>query len=593
MQDLGLFRDSSRRREKNEFLSSLSKGKGMSEPTPTSSTVAVNSTTVPVQLGADQPWYLRVPSLRRLVFFSVFIFLMAIATMVGGFAYIQHVVTPMAESGSTSITPPIFEPEERGRVVFRDRERINILVLGIDYNYTNQGILYTKGARSDTILVVSLNRDAEFLNVVSIPRDTQVLISEEFGYDKINGAYALGGIEQALETVSEFLEIPLHHYVIVKVRSASQIIDAIDGLPINVEKNMDYDDNWGNLHIHLKKGPQVLNGQQAVGYARFRMDEEGDRGRIRRQQQVVRALGQKLKDPSIIPRLHKIAPIVKENVETDLKIIEMVDLAQLYVDFDFSKMRTGTIVGDDAETNGITFIVPYEPENRKTVRRLLKDSSWIAKSDFRLRVLNGSKDSQAGNRLADQLHVEGMNVVEVATADRSDYEATEVIEHRHLPRARAVMMSVVPGADYRQAYSEQDPPYDLTIVVGNDRAVTREAWNPPPRNYPVYEEPPRQPEPAPEPEEFYPEEEDYRDDEPEFFDPPPAEEVVPPPPEEVPPPPVEEVAPPPPPVEEVAPPPAPLEETIAPPPQPVELPPAPQATPLAPPSPSETDWTSR
>lgn len=470
-----------------------------SSTAPSGTVPVIPGGTVAVQLGPPIPWYRRVPSLRRLVFFSIFVFLMAVGTLVGGFAYIQQVVQPLASSGVDGVGPGIFKQEEHGRVVFQDKERINILVLGIDYNYDSKGMLYTKSARSDTMMVVSLNREAGYLNVVSIPRDTQVLISEEFGYDKINSAYALGGVEQAIETVSEFLRVPIHHYVIVKVSGAKDIVEAIGGLPINVEKDMDYDDNWGHLHIHLKKGPQVLNGEQAVGYARFRMDEEGDRGRIRRQQQVIRALGQKLREPSILTRLPELGKIVKQNIETDLKLIEMGDLASLYSNFDFSKMRSGAIVGDDAEANGVSFIVPYAPENEKTVRRLLKDDNWIAKGDFRIQVLNGTPDAGAATRLADELNLEGLNVVDVGDADRATYAVTEIIEHRNLPRARGVMMSLLGGAKYRQAHSDKDSDYDLTIVVGSDR-TRREAWTPPPQEYPVYRPAPYNPPPQPEPE---------------------------------------------------------------------------------------------
>ena len=241
------------------------------------------------------PWARRLPSPRRFVIWNIIWWLVGGAALVGGIFYTEYVVKPVAESGGADYRPlQVLKAEETGERVFGNTDRLNVLLLGIDYNHDDKGIIYTKGARSDTMMVVSLSRDAKFLNVVSIPRDTRVYIGEGYGYEKINSAYSYGGVEQAKKTASEFLGVPIQHHVVVKVSGAKDLIDALGGLAIDVEKDMDWDDNWGNLHIHLKKGPQLLNGEQAVGYARFRMDEEGDRGRIRRQQQVIRVLGNKV-----------------------------------------------------------------------------------------------------------------------------------------------------------------------------------------------------------------------------------------------------------------------------------------------------------
>ncbi|MBI3927452.1 MAG: LCP family protein [Armatimonadetes bacterium] len=447
------------------------------------------------------PWWRRVPSLRRLVLFSLFSYALAAVSLVGGVVYIRNIVPLTAEigDGNNPIDTIKTFTEHPGRLAFRGRDRINLLVLGIDYNYTMEGIHYTKGARSDTLFVVSLDPDAEFLNVLSIPRDTQVFISEEHGTDKINGAFAAGGIEQAMETVSEFLGVPVDHYLILKVDGARALIDALGGLPIEVEKDMDYDDNWGRLHIHLKKGPQVLTGEQAVGYARFRMDEEGDRGRIRRQQQVIRALVDKLHDPAVITRLDEIAQIVKDNVETDLQILEMVDLANLYDGFDQGMIRGESIVGDDAETEGVSYIIPYAPENERIVRRLLKDPAWLAVEELRVRVVNGSRDPRGARKLAEHLKRQGFQVVHVEDTGQQEYERTQVIHHVKIPRARGLIAAVLPGADFQEdlAAGPEEGDFDLTIIAGNDTEGLQAGEAEPaelrlePTSYPVW--PPRSP----------------------------------------------------------------------------------------------------
>ncbi len=419
------------------------------------------------------PWSRRLPSVGRFLFWNLLWWTIGIGALMGGLLYTEHVVKPVAEAGGTTFNPVrIFESEEAGRRVFGAQERMNILVLGLDYNHDEQGIIYTKGSRSDTMMVVSLSKQAEFLNVVSIPRDTVVYIGDGYGYEKINSAYSYGGAEQAVATASDFLGIPIHHYITVRAYSAIEIIDALGGLPIDVEKNMNYDDNWGNLHIHLKKGPQVLNGYDAVGYARFRMDEEGDRGRIRRQQQVIRALGGKLKEPALLSRLTQLARIVKENIDTDLKVLDMIDLANLYSSFDFSKMRSAQIVGDDAmDRYGVSYIEPYGPESERTVRRLLQSLDWLSKEDLRIRIVFRRAHPGIAYDLSDRFYragFRGCSVEEAAYDDPRFGPKTKLVWHSNIPRLKSVITSIIERgepANYKQIEGRDD---DLVILLGDE-----------------------------------------------------------------------------------------------------------------------------
>lgn len=442
-------------------------------------------------------WWRQIPSARRLVLFSLATFTLALAALAGGFAYLQ---TLPEHAGQGLFFGPggLYETFTRtpGERAFQGRARMNILCLGIDYNYDERGIHYTKGARSDTIFVISVDAQGRTLNVVSIPRDTQVLISEEIGYDKINAAYSYGGIEQAKATVSNFLGVPIDHFVIVRVSGARKLVDAIGGLHVEVEKDMDYDDNWGNLHIHLEKGPQVLNGDQAVGYARFRMDEEGDRGRIRRQQQIMEALVRRLKDPMVVLRLQALVKAVKENVETDFSVLDMLDLTYLYKDFDRTRMKTGAIVGDDADINGVSYIIPYAPENNRIVMELLKEPSDFSRQDLRIEVLNGSGDEAAVGEVAEALRREGFQVARVAQADRSDHASTVVIDRRGSVAVRSALESLLRGALYERDVREESPgQYDVTIIVGRDRLEEAPSFSVPPPSYPRYAPEPVEPSP--------------------------------------------------------------------------------------------------
>lgn len=423
---------------------------------------------------SKQPWHHRLPTPRRFVLWNLLCWFFGASALVGGILYTEHVVRPLAESGATDFSPTkIFEKEAAGARVFGANERMNILVLGLDYNYDDKGMHYTKGARSDTMMVVSLSRKGDLLNVVSIPRDTQVFLGDDYGSDKINAAYSYGGVEQAKKVVSNFLGVPIHHHLVVKVSGAKSIIDALGGLTIDVEKDLDYDDNWGNLHIHLKKGRQVLNGEQAVGYGRFRMDEEGDRGRIRRQQQVVRALGNKLREPALVTRFPEIAAEVKKTLDTDLKPLEMVDLANLYSSFDFKLMRSGAIVGDDAQdANGAWYILPYAPENERTVRRLLKSLDWVTKGDLRILILFKRAQPDIAYKLADLLAssgFDGVHVEALSEDDPRDTKSSYFTWFNKISRLDGILKNVV-GTSMSERTSKQDAKRDddLLIVIGDN-----------------------------------------------------------------------------------------------------------------------------
>ena len=421
---------------------------------------------------AKPKWHKRVPSMRRFFIWNLFCWFFGASALVGGIIYTEQVVKPIADAGGKSYNPTtLFTEENSAQRVFGTNDRLNVLVLGIDYNHDEKGIIYTTGARSDTMMVMSLSREGKFLNIVSIPRDTKVFLGEGYGYDKINSAYSYGGVEQAKKVVSSFLGVPIHHHIVVKVTGAKKLVDAMGGLPIDVEKDMDYDDNWGNLHIHLKQGPQVLNGEQAVGYARFRHDEESDRGRIRRQQQVIKALGSKLKEPSLVTRYPEMAEVVKQTLETSFKPLEMVDLANLYNGFDFKNMRSAAIVGDDAmDSNGVSYIEPYAPENDRIVRRLLKSLDWVTKGDLRIRIYFKNASSDIAYRLADRLAdsgFDGVQVDQLPADDRRDTKSTYLVWYNKVSRLEGILRTVTGSLPEREGKQPTGHDDDLAIIVGD------------------------------------------------------------------------------------------------------------------------------
>lgn len=197
----------------------------------------------------------------------------------------------------------------------------NIVVMGVDSRPKDDD-----PGRSDTLMVVMLDPKHQDTAILSIPRDTRVRIKGH-GWDKINHAYAYGGHKLTHDTVEEFLGIQVDNYVEIDFKGFQGLVDAIGGIDINVEKRMYYYDPWDGFEVNLRPGMQHLNGKTALQYVRYR-DEEGDIGRIGRQQKFLRAVYDKVVSPAIIPKLPAFLKQVSSMVKTDMSVPELLDLAQ-------------------------------------------------------------------------------------------------------------------------------------------------------------------------------------------------------------------------------------------------------------------------
>ena len=166
-------------------------------------------------------------------------------------------------------------------------KRINILLLGIDDGDSDAAPDEPK--RTDAMMLASFDPGDNKVALLSLPRDTKVQIPGRAGWDKLNAAYAYGGVMMAKQTVANLLQVPIHYYVLVDWRAFIDVIDLIGGVDLYVEKDMYYEDPYADLVIDIKHGYQHLDGKRAGEYVRFRKDELGDIGRVQRQQKFMKA----------------------------------------------------------------------------------------------------------------------------------------------------------------------------------------------------------------------------------------------------------------------------------------------------------------
>ncbi|MGB9588356.1 MAG: LCP family protein, partial [Armatimonadota bacterium] len=206
---------------------------------------------------------------------------------------------------------------------------------------------HTRG-RTDTMMLVHVDFRDQSADILSLPRDTLVHIPGYRGKRRISYANALGGPQLAVDTVADFLGVRAEYYVLVNFKGFEKAIDAIGGLEVTVDKRLDYDDNWGDLHIHLKPGRQVLNGEQAMGFVRYRQSKDGDMEsdfvRISRQQELLRAIKAKLSSPGVLFKVPSVLDTIKNDVEGNLTSAQMLCLAHFLKNLaDESRIRTETL----------------------------------------------------------------------------------------------------------------------------------------------------------------------------------------------------------------------------------------------------------
>lgn len=218
---------------------------------------------------------------------------------------------------------------------------------------------------ADTLMVATYDVANQKVGVVSIPRDT--IVDRTWSrYPKINGAYSGGNIDRVRQEVSHLLGIPIDYYIKVDIKAFVQLVDAVGGVEFDVPVDMNYDDPWQNLSIHYKKGLQHLDGQQALEVVRFRHNNDmtgySDTGRTNTQQQLIRAVLDKVLSWGSLGRIKPLLDVCMDNVQTDLTASEVLYFATqaLYLDMD-SGIETITLPGrGDATHNGYKWCVELD-----------------------------------------------------------------------------------------------------------------------------------------------------------------------------------------------------------------------------------------
>ncbi len=237
---------------------------------------------------------------------------------------------------------------------------VNILFLGLDKVSNN----------TDVIVVANLNPKTQKVNVLSIPRDTRV----EYKGDshKINSIYHIGKRNDKedlpKEIIGEIIGQKIDYMVVANPEGFRNIIDILGGVEVNVPGNMNYDDNAQNLHIHLKKGLQLLDGSKAEQFVRYRHGyKDGDLGRIDAQHIFFKAFVEQKLKPQFILKTDQIINQVFQHVKTDIPIPVAIKYSLYAKDIKLESVMFHKLPGEPKRTHGAWYFIYSLDETQKLI----------------------------------------------------------------------------------------------------------------------------------------------------------------------------------------------------------------------------------
>jgi len=238
----------------------------------------------------------------------------------------------------------------------------NMLVLGLD----------DEELRSDVIALINFNPAKKKINILSIARDTRVKTNGKYG--KINALISKGGEELVISEVEKITGLKIDYYVTLNFKGFREIVDVMGGVEIDVPIDMKYDDPVQNLHIHLNKGKQILDGEKAEQFVRYRKGnrkgegyEDGDLGRIEAQQLFFKEfIKQKFKAKYIL-KAGSIFSILNENMKTNIKISDIDFFVRQFNNMKIDEINTFTLPGKSIYKNGIWYYIYNEKKTNEII----------------------------------------------------------------------------------------------------------------------------------------------------------------------------------------------------------------------------------
>ena len=431
---------------------------------------------------------------KKKIWKKVLLVILLILLVAGGvFAYKSYKI-----NGGWSLSGFLATAAGHDENTKKNLEEFKCLVLGISTD--EQGALLT-----DTIMVASYNPNTQKATLLSIPRDTYTGTNPKkaTAYQKINSIYSRKQNPQdVLDAVNDITGLNLQYYVIVKTEGFIKLVDAIGGVTFNVPIDMDYDDEHQDLHIHLKAGEQLLDGDKAEQLVRFRHNNDGssypkeygdnDVGRMRTQREFMMAVIKQTAKVENIFKLGEILDVAEENVITNIDFNVAKDYIPYAVEFNTENLLTAVIPGKNTNDNvaGTWIFVADEEETAVLIQELFYDrdkeeieqetgtdttnstnttSSTVStksKSEIKVEVLNGTGVSKNLQLAVGDLEEAGYKVTK--TGQTNTTSKTIIMNKKNVSGAVLEGIEQTLEVGTIEETTSSSSKVDVTIILGRD-----------------------------------------------------------------------------------------------------------------------------
>ena len=332
---------------------------------------------------------------------------------------------------------------------------------------------------TDTIIVAKYNPQTQEAVMMSIPRDTFIGKNKNSAtsMDKINVLYQQSP-EKLLKAVNNITGLDIKNYITVDTKALRELVDSIDGVYFDVPIDMDYDDTSQNLHIHLKKGYQLLNGDKAEQLVRFRKNNNftgysseygsDDYGRMRTQREfIIAAVKQTIQAKNIL-KIGEILDIAHRNVETNMEISKLKDYLPYIMNIDSENIKTAALPGESEKPAEVWIFVHYKKQAEKLIGELFLDNPTDEEkkenSKINIEVLYLDNKKELAEDVTKELERQGYKVTKgkVESAPK-----TMIINRKGMTEEQTKRISNIVLNNTIQT-GEDNSEFNYTIIIGKD-----------------------------------------------------------------------------------------------------------------------------
>lgn len=363
----------------------------------------------------------------------------------------------------------------------KNLDEFRVLLLGVSTD--------TSAVLTDTIMVASYNPRTQKASLLSIPRDTYVGKSESTAnsYDKINAMYQTS-TDKILKAVNDLTGLKLQYYVVVDTQALIALVDEIGGVQFNVPIDMDYDDSSQDLHIHLKAGPQLLDGEKAENLVRFRHNNDGtsypasygdnDIGRMRTQREFITQVAKQTIQLKNIGKIGEIVDIAYKYIETNVTLSVIKDYIPYAIEFNTDNIQTGTIPGTNQKINGLWFLKANKTEAKELINQMFEVEQQLQNEQqelqedisennkIKIEVLNGTNANSTLSAVTTILKQKNYKISKTGETTNSTF--TTIIANGETDEAIAEKIKDILGVGTVLTTNSTASKADITIIIGND-----------------------------------------------------------------------------------------------------------------------------